>query len=81
MVNNETNNGIDDIKKWEEHIKRKYLIYTANKYKSDFQQYEAMRSFDESIYIWKITIGEAEMDQSNLLKNMVGLIINLDDRR
>ena len=81
MVNNETNNGIDDIKKWEEHIKRKYLIYRANKYKYDFQQYEAMRSFDESIYIWKITIGEAEMDQSNLLKNMVGLIINLDDMR
>ena len=81
MVNNETNNGIDDIKKWEENIKRKYLIYRANKYKYDFQQYEAMRSFDESIYIWKITIGEAEMDQSNLLKNMVGLIINLDDRR
>ena len=51
MVNNETNNGIDDIKKWEEHIKRKYLIYRANKYKYDFQQYEAMRSFDESIYI------------------------------
>ena len=81
MVNNETNNGIDDIKKWEENIKQKYLIYRANKYKYDFQQNEAVKSFDESIYTWKITIDEAEMDQSNLLKNMVGLIINLDDRR
>ena len=68
MVNNETNNGIDDIKKWEENIKRKYLIYRANKYKYDFQQNEAVKSFDESIYTWKITIDEAEMDQSNLLK-------------
>ena len=68
MVNNETNNGIDDIKKWEENIKRKYLIYRANKYKYDFQQNEAVKSFDESIYTWKITIDEAKMDQSNLWK-------------
>ena len=30
-----------------------------------------MRSFGKSIYIGKIKIGEAEMDQSNLLENMV----------
>ena len=58
-------------------IKRKYLIYRANKYKYDFQQYEMIRSFCESIYTGKITIDETEIDQSNLLEN---LIINLDQQ-
>ena len=40
-------------------------------YKFDFQQYERIRSFGESIYTGKIFVGEAEIDQINLLKNMV----------
>ena len=35
------------------------------------QQYEAIRSFAESIYAGKISIHEAEIDQTSLLKNMV----------
>ena len=31
------NNEIDEIKKWDKKIKRKDLIYKANKYKYDFQ--------------------------------------------
>ena len=42
MRNNETKNEIDEIKKQEEKIKRKDLIYKANKYKYNFQQYEAI---------------------------------------
>ena len=60
-------NEIDEIKKWEEKIKRKDLIYKANKYKYDFQQYETIRSFGESIYNGKINVDETKMDQSNLL--------------
>ena len=45
--------------------KRKDLVYKGNKYKYDFQQYEAIRSFNESIYTGKIDIDEAEMDQNN----------------
>ena len=41
---------IDDSKKWEEKIKREGLIYGANKCKYDFQKYETIRSFGESIY-------------------------------
>ena len=52
-------------------IKRKELIYKANKYKYDFQQYETIRSFGESIYAGKITRDDAEEDQSNLFKNIV----------
>ena len=68
---NEIKNEIDEIKKWEEKIKRKDLTYIANKYKYDFQQYETIKSFSESIYTSKINTDEAEMDQSNLLKNLV----------
>ena len=41
------------------------------KYMYDFQQLEMKRSFGDYIYTGKISIDEAEMDQSNLLKNMV----------
>ena len=30
------------LKNWEEKIKRKYLIYKANRYKFDFQQNETI---------------------------------------
>ena len=63
MRNNEIKNEIDDIKKWEEKFKQE-----ENKYKYDFQQYETIRSFGESIYADKSTINEAEEDQRNLLK-------------
>ena len=49
----------------------KELIYKANKYKYDFQQYETIRSFGESIYAGKTTTDETEEGQSNLLKNIV----------
>ena len=71
MRNTEIKNEIDEIKKREEKIKRKNLIYKTNKYEYDFQQYETIKSFDENIYTGKINIDEAEMDQSNLLENMV----------
>ena len=73
MKNIEIKNEIDEIKKCEEKILkiRKYLIYKANKYKYDFQQYETIKSFGESIYTGKINIDEAEIDQINLLENMI----------
>ena len=67
--NNEIKNEIDEVKKREEKIKQTDLIYKANKYKYDFQQYETIRSFGESIYTGKINIDEAEKDQINLLDN------------
>ena len=71
IINNEFKNELDEIKKWEEKLKGNNLIYRVNKYKYDFQQYETMRSFGESIHAGEITIDEAEEDQSNLLKNIV----------
>ena len=55
----------------EKKIKRKDLKYEESKYKFDFQQYEMIRSFRESIYAGKISIHEAGMGQNNLLENIV----------
>ena len=61
----------DEIKKWEEKIKREDLKYKTKNYIYDFQQYETIRSFGESIYTQNISIVETQEDQSNLLKNIV----------
>ena len=37
----------------------------------DFQQFERIRSFGDSIYTGKFNIDETEMDQTNLLEKMV----------
>ena len=71
MRTNKIKNKIDKIRKWEEKIERKSLKYKTNKYLCDFQQFETIRSFGDSIYTGKINIDEAEMDQSNLLEYMV----------
>ena len=60
MVNNETENEIDDIKKSEKKNNRKDLISRENKNEYGFQQYETIRSFGENIYTGKITTDEAE---------------------
>ena len=70
MRTDEIKNEIDEIKKWEEKIERKDLKYKINKYLSDCQQFERVRSFSDSIYTSKITIDEADMDQTNLLENI-----------
>ena len=61
----------NDIKKWEEKIKRVDLKYKTKTCIYDFQQYETVRSFGESIYTQNISIVEAQENQSNLLKNIV----------
>ena len=65
MKTNEIKNKIYEIKKWEEKIKRKDLIYKANKYKYNFQQYKTIRSFGT------VNISEAEMDQRKLLTHLL----------
>ena len=69
MRNNEIKNEIYETKKCQKIIKRKDLRHEAKKYIYDFQHYETIRSFDESIRTRKVKIVEAEEDQSNLLKN------------
>ena len=49
----------------------KHLKYKTQNHKYDFQQYETIRLFSESSYGGKISIDQAEMNQSNLLKNFI----------
>ena len=70
MRNNEIKNELDKIKRWEEKIERKDLEYETKKYIYDFKQYETVRSFGD-VYTGKFNIDEAEIDQSNLVKNIV----------
>ena len=65
MRTDEIKNEVSEIKKWEDKIKRKDLKYKAGKYKYDFEHYETIRSFSESIYSGKISINEVDMDQIN----------------
>ena len=66
MRNNEIKTEIDEIKKWEEKIRQKDLVYKKIYiYKYDFQQYETITSFEDSIYNGKISIDEADVDQSS----------------
>ena len=51
-------------------------IYTTNKYKYDLLQYEAIRSFGDSIYNGKTSIDKADIDQSSLLDDLK----NFNDR-
>ena len=50
------------LKNGKKKLKEKILKHKAGKYKCDFQKSETIRSFDESIYVGKISIREAEMD-------------------
>ena len=59
METNEIKNEIDEIKKWQKKVKQKDLKYETIKYIYDFQQYESIRSFGDSIYTPKANIAEA----------------------
>ena len=71
MRNSEIQNEMYKMKKFEGKIKRQDVKYKMNKYTYDFQQFEMIRSFSGNSYSGKISIDEADMDQSNLLENMV----------
>ena len=73
MRADEIKNEINDIKKWENKIKRKDLKYKTNRYNFDFQQFEILRSFGDSIYNGKVRIDEAEMEKTNLIENIVNV--------
>ena len=74
MITNEIKNKTDEIKKWEEIIKRKDLKYETNKNRFDFQQFKTISFFGDNIYNGKINIKEAKMKQAILLENILDFI-------
>ena len=71
MKINNLKNELDGIKKREEKMKQRDFKNEPKKYIYDFQQYETIRSFGDSIYPRKINIVEGEEGQRNLLNNIV----------
>ena len=51
-----------------------HLIYEADKYIFDFRKFNTIRTFGEDIYDGKVTLEEADEDQSDLADNINNFI-------
>ena len=67
LANDESKKEIDKIKEIEKTIDWEKLIYRAPEYWYDFRNFRTIRTFGKDIYEGKITLKEADEDQSNLL--------------
>ena len=66
FASDEAKKGINKILKIEKNVDREKLVYDAGKYKYDFTKFNTIRTFGEDIYNGKITLEEADEDQSDL---------------
>ena len=66
FASDEAREEINKILKIERNVDREHLIYDAGKYTYDFRILNLIRTFGEDIYNGKITLEEADKDQSNL---------------
>ena len=57
---------INKILKIEKNVDREKLVYESGRYKYDFRKFNTIRTFGEDIYNGKITLEEADEDQSDL---------------
>ena len=67
MNNDEAKKEINKITEIEKTIDREKLIYKATEYIYDFRNSKTIRTFGRDIYKCKITLEEADEDQSNLI--------------
>ena len=65
-ASDEAKKEINKILKIEKNIDREKLVYDAGKYMYDFRTFNIIRTFGEDIYEGKITLEEADEDQSDL---------------
>ena len=50
------------------------MIYQAGEYIYDFGKFNTVKTFGEDIYNRKITLGEADEDQSDLVDEIMNLL-------
>ena len=67
LNNDEAKKELDKIKEIEKTIDREKLVYRASEYTYDFRNFNTIRTFGEDIYNGKITLEEADEDQSDLV--------------
>ena len=65
-ASDEAKKEINKILKIEKNVDREKLVYDAGKYMYDFRTFNIIRTFGEDIYEGKITLEEADGDQSDL---------------
>ena len=70
LINDESKKELDKIKKIEDTINREKLVYKTSGNTYDFRKFKTIRNFGKDIYDGKITLGEADKDQSDLLNKI-----------
>ena len=70
LNNDEAKKELDKIKEIEKTIDREKLVYRASEYTYSFRNFRTIRTFGSDIYECKITLKEADEDQSNLLNEI-----------
>ena len=66
FASDEAREEINKILKIEKNVDWEKLVYQAGKYKYDFRKFNTIRTFGEDIHNEKITLEEADEDQSDL---------------
>ena len=67
LINDESKKELDKIEKIEKSIDREKLVYNASDYTYDFRNFRTIRTFGRDIYEGKISLEEADEDQSDLV--------------
>ena len=65
-ASDEAKEEINRILKVEKSVDREKLVYDSGKYTYDFRMFNTIRTFGEDLYEGKITLEEADEDQSDL---------------
>ena len=66
FASDEAREEINRIFKIEKNVDREKIVYDAGKYRYDFRIFNTIRTFGEDLYDGKITLEEADKDQSDL---------------
>ena len=64
----EIKNELNKIKEYKKKVNRNNMIYYSSKELFDFRIFKTIRSFGHDIYSNKITINEADQEQSDLVE-------------
>ena len=65
FASDEAKEEINKILKIEKNVDREKLVYEAGKHKYDFRKFNTIRTFGEDMYNGKITLEQADEDQSD----------------
>ena len=65
-LNEKVKNELNKIKEIEKNLERENLVYRINEYTHNFKNLRTVNNFGRDIYNGKITLKEADGDQSSL---------------